>query len=149
MIEAALSQSFLDIQRPRLLLVDDEPSVLRGLQRVLATKQPFWEIHTAKNGEEAVEKLGQFGFDLVITDLQMPRLNGWSLLFRLRKDHPETLRVVHSSQSETMSAGVGHLAHRTLPKPSSALEILEISCWALQQRSSHNRRSQAPNTRCA
>src|SRR5690606_25111983 len=129
------SSSFHEVQRPKLLLVDDEPSVLRGLRRVVATNQPSWEISCANDGAEALELLGQQHFDAVITDLHMPRVNGWALLYRLFEDHPDTLRIVHSSHDGTISGGsVGRLAHRVLPKPATAMDILELTAWALSQR---------------
>jgi chemosensory pili system protein ChpA (sensor histidine kinase/response regulator) len=70
--------------RHRVLVVDDSPSL-----RLLTTRQLEGigcEVVTAKDGQQALERLRGGQFDLVITDLEMPRLNGFGLLREMRAD---------------------------------------------------------------
>jgi EAL domain-containing protein (putative c-di-GMP-specific phosphodiesterase class I) len=70
-------------QLGRVLLVDDEPEVLRGFARVL--KARGHEVTTASRGDEAIVKLAGGGFDVVVSDIAMPDMNGIQLLREVRK----------------------------------------------------------------
>jgi two-component system response regulator PfeR len=117
--------------RPRILLVDDDPGVLAGLRRVLHVSEPVWEIVVASDGREALSALKSGRFDVVLTDLTMPGIDGFKLLQEIRQSHPGTIRIIHSSQITTLGAEhIRHLADATLPKPSTALELLAVMRWA-------------------
>ncbi len=117
--------------RPRILLVDDDPGVLAGLRRVLHISEPIWEIHMASDGRQAMRALLEGRFDVVLTDLSMPSIDGFELLAELRRSHPGTVRIIHSSQVTTLGPEhVRHLAHASIPKPSTALELLSVMRWA-------------------
>lgn len=147
MIESPASRSLHTVQRPRLLLVDDEPSVLRGLSRVLEANQPFWRIHLANDGQQALSLIKQHEFDAIITDLQMPHVSGPSLLLRVSQAYPNTVRIVHSARCDSLaSTSFGRLVQRTLPKPASAIDILEAATFALAKR---EELLGSRNTRCA
>ena len=62
----------------RILLVDDEPNVLRALQRVF--QQENYQVVTAGNGQEALDLLSREPFHLMISDYMMPVMNGGELL---------------------------------------------------------------------
>ena len=128
-----VSTSHVTVRKPRILLVDDEPGVLRGLERVLKSGQPLWAIGLAKNGAEALEMMTKQSFHVVVTDLHMPVMNGVALLDQLTKHHPETVRIVHSSRIDTMGKQfLKHLAHDVLLKPASAADILRVTNWAME-----------------
>ena len=71
----------------RILAVDDEPDIANMVSLML---QPFGhQLSVANSGEEALEKLGQEPFDLVISDVGMgARMNGWELAERVRASFP-------------------------------------------------------------
>jgi len=77
--------------RPRLLIVDDEPDMLRMITFVLE-KEGF-DVETVESGEAAIRRFGEQGFDLVLTDLKMPGLDGFSTLRALRAIDP-ALKVI-------------------------------------------------------
>jgi DNA-binding NarL/FixJ family response regulator len=117
--------------RPRILLVDDDPSVLAGLRRVLQVSEPIWEIQVASDGRQALRAVADAHFDVVLTDLTMPGIDGFALLAELRRSHPETVRVIHSSQITTLGPErIRHLADAAIPKPSTALDLLSVIRWA-------------------
>lgn len=122
------------VRKPRILLVDDEPAVLRGLCRVLSSAETGFQVLTAKDGQEALDVLKQRRIDVVITDLSMPRMNGLSLLLQMSTLCPETIRIVHSSHLETLGPElVSYLAHNVLSKPANSAELLAMARWALHR----------------
>jgi two-component system chemotaxis response regulator CheY len=66
----------------RILLVEDSPTILNLLGMVL--RQYGYQIHTAGDGVEALSKLSQEDVDLIITDVNMPRMDGFTLIDRVR-----------------------------------------------------------------
>lgn len=67
----------------RILLIDDDTLVLRTIHRFLKTHG--YHVELAASGEEALEKIGKTNFDLVITDIRMPGMNGIELIKRTRE----------------------------------------------------------------
>ncbi len=112
------------LRRPRILLVDDDPSVLRGLWRMLKNSRPDFKINAASSASQALEVLSELSYDAVITDLQMPG-GGETVLEALRKSYPGTARIVHSSRLESLETGqIRKLAHAVLAKPASEADIV-------------------------
>ncbi|MBI5511084.1 MAG: HDOD domain-containing protein [Deltaproteobacteria bacterium] len=106
----------------RLLLVDDEPMLLRSLARMLRF-HPELAITTAGGGAEALERMGQQEFDAVVSDVQMPGVDGYELLREVRRRHPQTIRVISSS---TVCTPEGlHLVHQYWVKPWSAAALVD------------------------
>jgi adenylate cyclase len=122
-------------RRPRILLVDDDPVVLRALKRLLLSARPGWEIQTAESGEVALQLVERDGYDVVVTDLHMPQSSGVVLLERLKAEQPAVMRVIHSSHVESIGAEQAQeLAHALLRKPGRPDEPVLIIDWALDQR---------------
>src|SRR5690606_33783946 len=78
------------LQGKNILIVDDESSQL-ALSRELI-KSTGMNCHTASNGEEALEKLKKYDFHLVLTDIQMPKMDGFEFINALQ-DHPEIANI--------------------------------------------------------
>jgi len=72
------------LQTPRLLLVDDEPGLRTAVQAYL--QDEGFEVTTAVDGEEGWEKAQKIMPDLIISDVMMPRCDGYGLLKRIRED---------------------------------------------------------------
>lgn len=122
------------VQRPiRCLVVDDERPLLRGLQRVLGQRRPQWEVHCAPDAATALKLLETRCFDCVVTDLQMPGMDGLTFLALVRNRYPHCVRVVHSSQIETIGRHrVASLCHRLLSKPATPDEVIDTLAWAVE-----------------
>ena len=73
-------------------MVDDDPSMHDLVQAML--KGTEWEVDSAQDGEEALERVKAGAYDLVLTDILMPGMDGLTLLSRLRERHPDTRVVV-------------------------------------------------------
>jgi CheY-like chemotaxis protein len=123
------------VRRPRILLVDDDPIVLRALRRLLLGGRPGWEIDMAESGDAALSLLESKAYDVVVTDLHMPGFDGVALLGRLKTEHPHIMRVVHSSHVESLTPEQHQeLAHAVLTKPGRPDELVVALEWALAQR---------------
>ena len=85
-----------DDDRPRLVLVDDEPDILFLLERLLAT-HGFAVAATAADGHEGIEAVAETQPDAVLLDLAMPTLDGEAALPTLVLEAPHTMVVVLSS----------------------------------------------------
>lgn len=73
-------------------MVDDDPSMHHLVRAML--KDTEWEVDSAQDGEEALERVKAGAYDLVLTDILMPGMDGLTLLSRLRERHPDTSVVV-------------------------------------------------------
>ncbi len=105
-------------EKVRILFVDDEPHVLRGLQRLLLEWEDRWDTAFCTGGAEALEELAHHPADVVVSDMRMPRMDGAELLDTVRQRFPATIRVILSGYAESKSVmkTVGP-AHIYLAKP--------------------------------
>jgi DNA-binding NtrC family response regulator len=112
--------------------VDDDPEVLTAVRRILRAAEPDWIVITASNGRKALERLAEEQIDVLVTDLNMPEMDGFQLLRRVVRSHPETVRIVHSSHTGMPASELLHsLAHNVIKKPTSANEIVAVLRWAV------------------
>ncbi len=79
----------------RILIVDDEQAFARMLKAVL--EKQGYEVHTRHDGQSALEVLRRESFDLVLSDIKMPKLGGLELLEAIRTEHVETTVIVMSA----------------------------------------------------
>jgi len=84
----------------RILFVDDEPMVLSGLERSLRAMRREWEMQFVLGGPEALQAMAHAPFDVVISDMRMPGMNGAQLLEIVKKHFSQTVRMVLSGQSD-------------------------------------------------
>ena len=84
----------------RILLVDDNDHGLVARKVVLA--ELGYQVRTARNGEEALERFSEESFHLVVTDYKMPNMNGAELIRRIRREKPGMPIVLLSGQVETL-----------------------------------------------
>lgn len=110
----------------RVLLVDDEPNVLKSLKRVLV--RTGYHVVTASSGVEALEILKSNHIELIITDFRMPQMNGADLLRQVKNNWPDCVNLVLSGYAdfksvvELLNQG---LVFRFLEKPWIDSELLE------------------------
>ncbi len=79
----------------RVLIVDDEPFIRQGLKIIINWDEYGFEIaDEAANGIEAVELLEKNQYDLVITDIKMPQMNGIELIKHIRKNISQDLKIM-------------------------------------------------------
>lgn len=108
----------------QILFVDDEPNVLQGLQRMLRTMRNEWEMDFATGGEEALRKLEQASFDVIVSDMRMPGMNGAQLLKEVARKYPDVVRIVLSGHSDReYILQLVTTTHQYLAKPCDAETI--------------------------
>jgi len=107
--------------KKRILFVDDEAMVLQGLQRMLRSMRAEWEMEFVESGEAALRLLQQRPFDVIVSDMRMPGMNGAELLAEVMKRHPATVRLILSgyADKDLILKCVGS-AHQYLAKPCDA-----------------------------
>ena len=103
--EAPIVEKNLMTSGMRALIVDDEPGQL-SLTEEVARSMGF-EIETAENGKEAIEKLKNIDFDIVLTDIQMPILDGFQLIKEIRNNEAyKNIPVIALSGRTDIKKGV-------------------------------------------
>jgi|SRR5579871_320137 len=102
----------------KILFVDDEPNVLDGLRRLLHPMRHEWQVAFATSGAEALEMLAGEPFDVIVSDMRMPGMNGVELLTEVKRRHPHLVRIMLSGHAdqEDLLRSVGP-THQFLSKP--------------------------------
>lgn len=110
-----------------VLFVDDNPQTLDGYKRLFQSQKCHWNAIFADNAGLAVDLLETRYIDVIISDLEMPIVNGAILLQHVKKVSPHTIRIILSGCSEDkMIMETVKSAHRIFPKPSSYEAIIDI-----------------------
>ncbi len=115
----------------RVLFVDDEPHLLSGIRRMLRSRRD-WDCSFAEGGAGALELFSAQPFDVIVTDMRMPGMDGAQLLREVQARFPEAVRIVLSGQSdlEAVLRSVGP-AHQHLSKPCDSdvlIEAIDRAC---------------------
>jgi putative nucleotidyltransferase with HDIG domain len=105
----------------RILFVDDEANILAGLRRTLRPIRKDWAMEFVTGGEEALAMMSERPFQVVVSDMRMPGMNGVQLLREVKNRYPATLRLILSGFAETeMTVESAAVAHQFLAKPCDA-----------------------------
>ncbi len=109
-----------------ILVVDDEPVARANLEHVL--RKEGYEVVAAENGVEALEKMKKRGFDLLLTDLKMEKVDGMELLVKARKIAPHMDTVIFTGYATVSSAveALQHGAAHYLTKPINLDELRDV-----------------------
>lgn len=102
----------------RVLFVDDEPHILSGIRRTLRSMRGEWQMDFVNNGADAITRLESAQCDVIVSDMQMPGMDGAQLLSRAKEIVPGAIRIALSGQTDQNSIYrcVQH-AHQYLAKP--------------------------------
>jgi HD-like signal output (HDOD) protein len=105
----------------QIVFVDDDPHVLAGLRRMLASQRQEWDMRFANSASEALQMLDERPADVVVTDMRMPRMDGAALLEQVREKMPRAARIVLSGHADENAAlrSIG-VAQQFLAKPCDA-----------------------------
>ncbi len=117
----------------RILFVDDEPKVLMGLKRMLRRMRKEWEMVFVDNAKKAIAELEKERFDVIVTDMKMPGMQGDQLLSNVKERFPNIIRLVLSGHAEEEKIVKSiDVTHQFLSKPCEAEELKETikrCCW--------------------
>lgn len=105
-------------EKKRILFVDDESNVLTGLKRMARPMRQEWDTCYADSGREALQLLAEEEFDVLVTDMRMPGMDGAMLLAEVSSHYPQVIRILLSGQCD-LEAFIGSAcpAHQLLGKP--------------------------------
>ena len=118
-------------ERPRILVVDDEASIRDLLSKTLALAD--YDVDVAPDGRSAVERLRMLAYDLLITDLKMPGMDGLGVIRearRLKADLPVIIITGFSTEASAIeAANLGVAGYLT--KPFRVPRVLAVAAKAL------------------
>jgi putative nucleotidyltransferase with HDIG domain len=86
--------------KKRILFVDDDPAILAGLRSLLYKDRKRWEMAFADGGTHALAEMSSQPFDVVVTDMRMPGMDGATLLNKIKDAYPATGRIMLSGHAE-------------------------------------------------
>jgi HD-like signal output (HDOD) protein len=108
----------------RILFVDDESNILDGIRRALHADRDRWDMQFVVGGEAALRVCDASSFDVIISDMRMPGMDGATLLGHIRDRFPDSARIILSGHSEAaLATRAVPVAHRFLTKPCNPLEL--------------------------
>jgi DNA-binding NtrC family response regulator len=118
----------------RVLVVDDEEIVLASCRRALGNGERT--VDTASSGTEALQKIDESQYDVILLDIKMPDLDGLEVLQRVKETHPdiEVIMVTGLSQIETAVRAMKLGAFDYVPKPFDPDELAVVVDRALEHR---------------
>jgi HD-like signal output (HDOD) protein len=110
--------------KKRILFVDDEPAILAGLQNLLYKDRRRWDMVFALGGELALDEIHKAPFDIVVSDMRMPGIDGAMLLNLIKDECPATVRIMLSGHAdrEAIVRALPAL-HQLLSKPCDAATL--------------------------
>jgi adenylate cyclase len=111
--------------KPKLLVVDDEPDMLDFLERVLRRR---FEVNRAASATEALDKLAEGDFEVLITDQKMPNMSGLELLEAIKDRFPKLVKMLLSGYTDVpeINRAVERCGiHNYILKPVDSQKLLE------------------------
>jgi excisionase family DNA binding protein len=128
---AAAPRPAVSNERPRVLVVDDEASIRDLLEKTLTMSD--YQVDTAPDGRSALERMRMYSYDLLISDLKMPGMDGLAVIRearRLKADLPVIVITGFSSESSAIEAlNLGVASYLT--KPFRVSQVLSKAAKAL------------------
>ncbi len=120
--------------QPRLLIVDDEENVVEILADLFSEKP--YDVDTVNTGEEAIERLGTGRYDLVLTDINLPGVNGLEVVGAAKNADPEMVVIVITGYASTGTAidALRRGAYDYITKPFDLWEVEQIVGRGLEGR---------------
>jgi HD-like signal output (HDOD) protein/CheY-like chemotaxis protein len=111
----------------RVLFVDDDPLILRGFRRSIDEYYDDWEVDFALSAQEALNKMAKQPFDVLVTDMHMPGMDGIQLLEVVSREMPEVIRFVLSGNTNDVQVLKSiRMVHQMIPKPCDMEKIYAI-----------------------
>lgn len=118
----------------RILVVDDEDSIRAFVQRALA--MDGHDVATARDGAEAIDVLAERNFDLMLSDIRMPLMDGIALALSAGRDHPDMTILLMTGFADQRERAVDleTLIFDVVTKPFSLAQIRDAVGTALASR---------------
>ena len=108
----------------RVLFVDDDRNVLDGIEQTLLDASSDYEVAFTTSGREALRKLAESGFDVIVADMHMPEIGGADLFTEVMRLYPQTVRILLSDNAGLdLVLRSSTTAHQFLTKPCDAATL--------------------------
>jgi two-component system NtrC family sensor kinase len=131
---APRTEDLRSVEGKAILVVDDEPGITSALAYLLRRNRH--EVETAANGRIALQKLQQRAYDLILSDIRMPELDGPGFYQELEHHYPQLLKRIIFLTGDTLSpetkAFLEQASVPRLSKPFTATEVRQVVQRALQ-----------------
>ncbi|MEO2046535.1 MAG: response regulator [Pirellulales bacterium] len=125
--------------KTRILFVDDQSNVLSGLRRMLRSLRNEWQMEFVESGKEALARMAESPFDVVISDMRMPGMDGDQLFIEIKNRYPGTVRIILSGQADHSNVlRTVTSAHQYLSKPCDTETLKATIARACSLRDMHN-----------
>ena len=115
-------------QRPRVLVVDDETVIAQLIADMLSGEG--YEVDTARDGVVALTRLAERRYDVVLSDLRMPELDGLGLFREIESRHPDVLRrfmfITGTSEHTDYHGFIDEVKVPVLTKPFDMMELFRL-----------------------
>lgn len=110
-----------------ILFVDDEINILEGIRNTLRKRMNTWNVGFAESGAAALEILSQAKYDIIVSDMRMPGMDGATLLERVHDLYPEMTRFILTGQAdrEAILRAIP-VTHQFIYKPCTPLDLIAI-----------------------
>lgn len=117
----------------RIAVIDDEPLVLRNLQRKIS--KSGYQVETFQNPQKAINRMKIAPFDVILTDLRMPEMDGMQVLAKIRKNYPKTEVIIITGYASIESAveAVKQGAFYYIEKPFTPEQVMLILNHAIEK----------------
>ncbi len=124
----------MDSPKAKILVVDDEANVLFTVEAIL--RQEGYEVEAVDRGAKAIAAISRRNFDVVLTDLKMPEVDGLAVLAEVRKRSPNTVTLVMTGYGSVDSAleAIQLGAYEYLLKPTEVPELLQAVRRSLERK---------------
>jgi DNA-binding NtrC family response regulator len=118
----------------RILIVDDEDIVVQSCLRILSGDE--FDVDVAENGLEALVKVSEHEYDMLILDIMMPKMNGIEVLQRVKETHPDidVIMITGLNEIDTAVKAMKLGAFDYLPKPFDPEEFEMVVARAFERR---------------
>lgn len=122
-------------QLANILVVDDEENARKGLSKIL--EKEGYAVEMAANGKEAIDALKRLSFDLVITDMRMPLMDGFEVLREIKKmdDDIGVIMITAYGEVESYLEAMNLGAFEYINKPVRVNELKRVITKVLEERS--------------
>jgi HD-like signal output (HDOD) protein len=102
----------------KVLFVDHDPNILTGLKRMLHPMRQEWDMEFTNSGENALMMMAQTPFDVIVSEMHMPSMNGSQLLSKVMNLYPHSVRILLSGESDLDKIMKStKMTHQYLSKP--------------------------------
>jgi len=117
-----------------ILVVDDEENAREGLSKILSNEG--YKVEVASDGKEAIDRLKKLSFDLVITDMRMPQMDGFEVLREIKKmdDNIGVIMITAFGEVDSYFEAMNLGAFEYINKPVKVDELKRVISKVLEER---------------